>query len=93
MESSEGFLTNGQLNKHELATQNSPPLFSGLGIKSPSSGKGPMGESVLQTHSSKHNVQLDSKKKLFLVQFHTSCYQTLYKFAFLFPYFNRQCWR
>ncbi|XP_018458322.2 LOW QUALITY PROTEIN: MA3 DOMAIN-CONTAINING TRANSLATION REGULATORY FACTOR 4 [Raphanus sativus] len=51
MASSEGFLTNGQLNKHELATQNSPPLFPGLGIKSPSSGKGPLGESVLQTHS------------------------------------------
>ncbi|KAF3542720.1 hypothetical protein DY000_02006333, partial [Brassica cretica] len=35
MASSEGFLTNGQLNKHELATENSPPLFADLDIKSP----------------------------------------------------------
>ncbi|KAF3515120.1 hypothetical protein F2Q69_00005590 [Brassica cretica] len=35
MASSDGFLTNGQLNKHELATENSPPLFADLDIKSP----------------------------------------------------------
>ncbi|XP_010545985.1 PREDICTED: programmed cell death protein 4 [Tarenaya hassleriana] len=67
MASDEGFLTDGQRKKLELATQNaeilssspkSPPLIADLNVKSPTGGKGPVAGNafrhVRRSHSGKY---------------------------------------